>query len=94
MLRFPKLDVPWIVTFKVLSNTPKVLTGKVADVCPAGIVTDPGIVSPNNPSNVGVLKDTVAPPAGAGPFSETVPVAEPSKWIEPGLSESPFRIGA
>ena len=57
----------------VEAATALVLTGKVALVAPAGTVTLPAIVA-----TAGLLLDSVtgAPPAGAGPFSVTVPVGE------------------
>ena len=57
----------------VEAATALVLTGKVALVAPAGTVTLLAMVA-----TAGLLLDiaTGAPPAGAGPFSLTVPVGE------------------
>jgi hypothetical protein len=60
------------VTFTVVVElTPPVVTVKLAEVCPAGIVTEAGTVA----SDVSeLLRLTVMPPAGAGPLIVAVPV--------------------
>ena len=52
--------------------TTLVVTGKVAVVVPAATVTLPGTVA----AALSLKSVTAAPPAGAGPLSPTVPVAE------------------
>ena len=64
---------------EVDAATALVLTVNVVLVPPAGTVTLPGTVA------AGLLLDRVtgAPPAGAGPFSVTVPVELPVEALPP-----------
>src|SRR3989442_14044447 len=66
--------------------TRDVFTLKVAPVAPSGTVTPAGTVA----AELLLERETRAPPLGAGPFSVTVPVEEPSAAprARPGVSES------
>ena len=66
-----------------------VVTGKLAEVWPAGIVTMPGGVA------VVLLVDRVAviPSGGAGLLRKTVPVALVPPVTVAGLIETDWRIG-
>src|SRR6266850_3110214 len=70
--------------------TAVVLTVNVALVAPAGTVTLPDTVAAE------LLLDSVtcAPPAGAGPFSVTVPTAEPPPTTLGGLTVSASSVTA
>ena len=74
----------------VEAATALVLTGKVALVAPAGTVTLPATVA-----TAGLLLDSVtgAPPAGAGPFSLTVPVELLPPVTVVGLTLSELGMG-
>jgi hypothetical protein len=72
-LRLVPLYVPVIVHVVVIRTRP-VLTVKLALVAPAGMVTLPGA---EHAPLLSVIV-TTAPPAGAGPFSVSVPVELPS----------------
>ena len=75
-------DVAEIITDGVADN---VLTVKVALVAPAGMVTVGGTVA----AAVLLLdRVTITPPAGAGPFSCTVPVTEVPCFTLVELNES------
>jgi hypothetical protein len=74
-LRVVPLYEPVIVTL-VATTTIAVFTMNVALVAPAGMVTLPG----TDAAPLLLESATTAPPAGAGPFSVTVPV-EP--WRPP-----------
>jgi len=81
--------VPWYVPVTVqlvVIRTMLVVTVKVALVAPAGIVTLAGGV------HAALLSEsaTTAPPAGAGPFSVTVPVEFPSSG--PPMTLVGFRV--
>ena len=73
----------------VETATALVLTGKVALVAPAGTVTLPATVAAE------LLLDSVtgAPPAGAGPFSLTVPVELLPPVTVVGLTLSELGMG-
>jgi hypothetical protein len=73
----------------VEAATALVLTGKVALVAPAGTVTLPATVAAE------LLLDSVtgAPPAGAGPFSLTVPVELLPPVTVVGLTLSELGMG-
>src|SRR5205814_390864 len=62
------------IVAEVVKITTEVLTVKVALVAPAGIVTLEGTLAAEELLD----SDTCAPPAGAGPFSVTVPVEFPA----------------
>src|SRR5207247_5341102 len=67
----------------VEAGTAEVPKEKLADVCPAGIVTGGG----SETSPAGALpSETAAPPAGAAPFSVTVPWRLRPPTTVPGLS--------
>lgn len=69
--------MPWYVPVTVhvvCIRTMLVVTGKVALVAPAGTVT---LLGREHPALLSISV-TTAPPAGAGPFSVTVPVEFPS----------------
>ena len=61
-----------VMVTDVLFATVKVVTVKLADVCPAGTLTTPGTVATDK---LLVASVTEAPPAGAGELRNTVPVA-------------------
>jgi hypothetical protein len=61
----------WIVTW-VDAVTASVVTVKVAEVAPCNTVTDPGTVAT---AWFRLIRFTMAPPAGAGALSVTVPSA-------------------
>jgi len=63
---------------------------KVADVAPAGTVTEAGTCA----SADELASDTTNPPAGAGPVRVTVPVEEVPPVTVVGLSDSELRTGA
>jgi hypothetical protein len=80
---------PEMVTF-VESRTGSVPTVKFALTEPAGIVTLDGTCA----ASVLLLEsETTAPPAGAGPFSVTVPVDDPSPITRDGLRVSEASVG-
>ena len=54
----------------MLEVTSVVVTGKVADVAPAGTLTELATFALASED----LRETTAPPVGAGPFNVTVPV--------------------
>lgn len=58
-----------LIVTGVLASTPDVVTEKVPVVAPAATVTEAGTVTLELPE----LKETTAPPAGAGLISVTVP---------------------
>src|SRR5262245_31007719 len=61
-----------VMVTDVLFATAKVVTVKVADVCPAGTFTTPGTVATDK---LLVASVTEAPPAGAVELRNTVPMA-------------------
>ena len=61
-----------VMVTDVLFATAKVVTVKLADVCPAGTLTTPGTVATDK---LLVASVTETPPAGAGELRNTVPVA-------------------
>jgi hypothetical protein len=77
------------IVIEVLLNTGWVVTGKLADVAFAGMVTLTGIVATEA---LLLVRLTIAPPAGAGPFSATVPVEEVPPLTEVGLRLSELRV--
>ena len=76
---------------EVDAATALVLTGKVALVAPSGTVTLAGTVA----AALLLERETRAPPLGAGPFSVTVPVEDPSGPPRTlvGVSDSEERTG-
>ena len=60
-------------------------TAKVAEVAPAGIVTDAGTVAAAELE----LSSTLAPPVGAGPPRVAVPCALTPPVTEDGVTETP-----
>jgi hypothetical protein len=66
----------------VEADTGRVATTNVALVEPAGTVTDAGTVAA---AVLSLAKDTTAPPAGAGPFSVTLPVEPVPPMTEEGV---------
>jgi len=80
--------VPVIPAVRLFGIVPAVAV-KVAEVVPAATVTDLGTDS----SPVLLESATVAPPADAGWFSETVQFDEPPLLSDVGLHESPVNVG-
>jgi hypothetical protein len=81
---------PWYVPVTVhvvVTRTRPVLTVKVALLAPAGMVTVPGAEHAPLLSET----ETTAPPAGAGPFSVSVPVELSRPTTLVGLSVSDVR---
>ncbi len=66
-------------------GTPDVWHVKVTDVAPAGTATEAG--AGTNAVSL-LVNPTIAPPGGAGPFSETFPVVAAPPAMEAGLNDS------
>jgi len=67
----------------------EVLTVNVAEVLPAGIVTEAGIDAAERLLERAIFK----PPAGAGPLKVTVPVDDLPPTTLVGFSDKPIRVG-
>ena len=65
-------------------DTVDVVTGKVAEVCPAATATDAGTLA----AALLLARPTVTPPAGAAEASVTVPVALCPAFTEDGEMET------
>src|SRR5262245_48568297 len=73
----------------VLLLTGDVVMVKFTDVCPAGTVTTPGALAAGPP----VSSVACTPPAGAGLFKRTVPVALVPPTTVVGLTDTAFKMG-
>src|SRR5205807_1174660 len=73
----------------VAAATGVVVTVNVAVVPPSGTLTVPGTEA----AALLLLRDTAAPPAGAGPFRVTVPADDVAPVTLAGLNESETSVG-
>jgi hypothetical protein len=74
----------------VETATAKVVTGNVALAPPAGMVTLAGTVAA---AVLLLMRETMAPPVGAGPLSVAVPVEGDPPMTLVGFSMSGLRVG-
>jgi hypothetical protein len=83
VVREPDLATPAdaVTTVSTSSGTAAACAVNVAVVVPVGTVTDTGTETTGEEA----VRETTVPPAGAGPLSVTVPVAEAPPATEPGL---------